>query len=283
MCTGWRWCVELWPFRNTRLIHSALRTEHFLLSQNEAGRACGRKCTVEPQHVCHMITSEKKTKQNFCFCWPVAAEWWVGRCDLHCGQGLLFDTHLARPAGLVTRWSCPRRTRRSPCAACRCWSRWGRPAPAGTPPRGRSRASAGTTAPTRASSAAGAGEGGGERKSETNLYSHCASLTNLSEECQHISKERQKVPRMFATGLILSLLIWPMKMFFTPRQHGKYFSLVCAAAAHRPTWCRDQFLVSRPQVWRQEVRRPWWLPAHLRTQQGTAAPGKTPPKNPRNK
>lgn len=69
----------------------------------------------------------------------------------------------------------------------------------------------------------------------------------------------------------------------TFRQNDKYSCLIRAAAAHRPTWCRDQFLVSRPQVWRQEVGRLWWLPAHLRTQQGTAAAGKKNAETPKNK
>lgn len=65
----------------TPLMHWAPRTKHFLLSQNEAGKSCGRKCTVEPQHVCHMITSEKKKKKPFCFflttsCWTVGGEVW---------------------------------------------------------------------------------------------------------------------------------------------------------------------------------------------------------------
>lgn len=78
--------------------------------------------------------------------------------------------------------------------------------------------------------------------------------------------------------VLLFSLVAPYEFHQTPRQNGKCFTLVRAAAAHRPTWCRDQFLVSRPQVWRQEVGRLWWLPAHLRTQQGTAAAGETPPK-----
>lgn len=145
-------------------MHWRLGTQHFLLSQNQAGRSCRRKCTVEPQHVSHDHIREKKTPKLLLFLTTKLLNSGWGRCDLHCSQGLLLDTHIVRPAGPVTPWSCPHRTRRCPCAACRCWSRWGQPAPAGTPPRGRSRASPGTTAPTRASSAAGAGDGGGERK-----------------------------------------------------------------------------------------------------------------------
>lgn len=173
-------------------MHWALRTKHFLLSQNEAGRSCGRKCTVVPQHVSHDHIRVRKKKKLLLFFWPAAAEQWVGRFDLHCSQGLLFDTHLAPPAGLVTPWSCPRRTRPCPCAACRCWSRWGRPAPAGTPRRGRSRASPGTTAPTRALSAAETGEGGAERKSETSLYSHHQSTTNLWKNANMLGQRGKK-------------------------------------------------------------------------------------------
>lgn len=184
-------------------------------------------------------------------------------------------THTFRLTGWETRWSFPHPAHVSPCAACRGWKWWGRAALAETLWWSRSIPWADMKAPTRTLSVTKWRKRMWEQafpvqdwkyytleflRLSSTLFLILHAVWNVfSNHLVEIENWNKLQNLLQLSSLSLSHFTVQIEQNFSSMLRATgIFSLIYAAAAHRSTWCWDQFLVSGPQVWRQKLWTLWW-------------------------